>query len=63
MTYWLIARQRLGKHIHAQAYANNNMASIARQRVIKQAFSTIYVVFSAWFVQNGYKKVFSRIEQ
>jgi hypothetical protein len=30
-----IARQRLGKHIPAEAYAHNNKASIARQRISK----------------------------
>jgi hypothetical protein len=41
VTYILIARQRLGKHIPAEAYASNNRTSIARQRISKQAFSTI----------------------
>jgi hypothetical protein len=35
------ARQRLGKHIPAEAYARNNRTSVARQRISKQAFSTI----------------------
>jgi hypothetical protein len=30
-----------GKHIPAEAYARNNRTSIARQRISKQAFSTI----------------------
>jgi hypothetical protein len=41
MTCIPIARQRLGKHIPAEAYARNNRTSIARQRISKQAFSTI----------------------
>jgi hypothetical protein len=35
-----IDRQRLCKHIPAEAYAHN-MTSIARQRISKQVFSTI----------------------
>jgi hypothetical protein len=34
--YKSIARQRLGKHIPAQAYARNNKTSIARQRTNKK---------------------------
>jgi hypothetical protein len=40
VTYRPIARQRLGKHIPAEAYARNR-TSIARQQISKQAFSTI----------------------
>jgi hypothetical protein len=36
-----IDRQRLSKHIPAEAYARNIRASIARQRVSKQAFLKI----------------------
>jgi hypothetical protein len=36
-----IASWQLGKHIPAEAYARNNRTSIARQRISKQAFSTI----------------------
>jgi hypothetical protein len=36
-----IARQRLDKHIPAEAYTRNNRTSIAGQRISKQAFSTI----------------------
>jgi hypothetical protein len=36
-----IARQRLGKHIPAEVYSRNNRMTIARQRISKQAFSTI----------------------
>jgi hypothetical protein len=57
--YRPIARQRLSKHIPAQAYSPNIRASIARQRGSKQAFSTIEDVFSAWSVQSGYKEEFS----
>jgi hypothetical protein len=38
--YRLIARQRLGKYIPAEAYAPDSRSSIARQRIRKQA-STI----------------------
>jgi hypothetical protein len=41
VTYRLIARQRLGKHVPAEAYVRNNWTSIVRQRISKQAFSTI----------------------
>jgi hypothetical protein len=40
VTYRPIARQRLAKHILAGVNARNNRTSIARQRIIKQAFST-----------------------
>jgi hypothetical protein len=39
--YRPIARQRLDKHIPAEAYYRNNGTSIARQRINKQTFSTI----------------------
>jgi hypothetical protein len=58
-----ITRQRLGKHIHAQAYESNNRTRIARQRTSQHASLTIEAVFSAWSVQIGYEKVFSGIEQ
>jgi hypothetical protein len=38
--YRSIVRQLLGKHIPAEVYASNNRTSIARQRILKQAFST-----------------------
>jgi hypothetical protein len=41
VTYRPIVRQRFGKHIPAEAYARNNRKSIAKQRISKQAFSTI----------------------
>jgi hypothetical protein len=41
-----IARQRVAKHIPAEANARNNMTSIARQLRGNQAFSTIQDVFS-----------------
>jgi hypothetical protein len=63
VTYRPIARQRLGKHIPAEAYARNNKTSIIRQRISKHASSTIEVVSSACSVQSGYKEVFSsRVE-
>jgi hypothetical protein len=39
--YRSIARQQLGEHIPAEAYACNNRMSIAGQHISKQAFSTI----------------------
>jgi hypothetical protein len=39
--YRPIARQRLDKHIPAEAYARKNRRSIGRQRFSKQVFSTI----------------------
>jgi hypothetical protein len=53
------ARQRLGKHIPAQPYARNNTTSIVRQRISKQAFSTIERLCFVW----GYKEVFGSIKQ
>jgi hypothetical protein len=53
-----IARQRLGKNIPAQANSRNNRTYIARQRISKNTSITIEDVFSAWFVQSGYKEVF-----
>jgi hypothetical protein len=63
MKYGPIARQRLGKQIPARAYLRNRLASVAGQRVSKQAFSLIEAVFSAWSVQSGYIEVFGSIEQ
>jgi hypothetical protein len=51
-----LARQRLGKHIPAEADSRNNRASITRQRIIKDAFLTIEAAFFAWPVRSGYKK-------
>jgi hypothetical protein len=53
----------LGKHIPAEAYARNNMMSIARQRISKHASLTIEVAFSSWSVQSSYKEVFGGIEE
>jgi hypothetical protein len=55
VTYTCIARQRLDKHIPAKVYVRNNRTSIVRQRISKQAFSTIGAVFSVWSVPRGYK--------
>jgi hypothetical protein len=55
VTYRSIARQRLGKHIPTEAYARNNGAPIVRQRISKQAFSTIETEFSARPVPRGCK--------
>jgi hypothetical protein len=52
-----IARQRVAKHISAEANAPKNWKSIAKQRRRKQALSTIQTVFSVWSVQSGYKRV------
>jgi hypothetical protein len=57
-----IARQRLGKHIPAEAIERNNRTSIAKQRISKHASLTIEAAFSSWSVQSGYKEVFSNIE-
>jgi hypothetical protein len=46
-----IARQRLGKHIPAQANARSNRTSIARQRISKHASLTKEAVFFAWSMQ------------
>jgi hypothetical protein len=59
VTYTAIARQRLGKHIPAQANARNYRISIAKQRISKQASLTVEAMFSAWFVRNGYEEEFS----
>jgi hypothetical protein len=54
--YRHIPRQRLGENIPVEAYAPNNMSSIARQRIIKQAFLTNNeAVLSAWSLPMGYK--------
>jgi hypothetical protein len=50
------AKQRLGKHIPAEANASNNRTSTARQRISKYASLTIESVFSAWYVQMVIKK-------
>jgi hypothetical protein len=49
----LIARQRLAKHILAEA---ENIKSIAMQRHSKHASLTIQVMFSLWSVPKIYKK-------
>jgi hypothetical protein len=41
MMYRHTARERLDKHIPEEAYEHKNRTSIARQQIIKQAFSTI----------------------
>jgi hypothetical protein len=45
MTYRPIARQQLGKHIHAGANARNNRTSIVRQRISEHASLTVEAVF------------------
>jgi hypothetical protein len=52
-----IARQRVAKHIPAEANAQSNRASIARHRRGKQVMSTIPAVFSVGPVQSGCKRV------
>jgi hypothetical protein len=59
VTYRPIAKQRLGKHIPAEANARNNRTSIARQRISKHYSLSIEIVFSAWSVQRIYKEGFS----
>jgi hypothetical protein len=63
MTCVLTARQRLAKQIPARANERNNTTSIARQRRVKHASSTIGDVFSVRPVQSGYKEVFGTTEQ
>jgi hypothetical protein len=36
---------------------------IARQRISKHSSLTIEAVFSAWFMQSGYKEVFSSMKR
>jgi hypothetical protein len=54
-----IARQRLGKHIPAEANASNNSTSIARQRISKHTSLTVEAVISAWSMQSAYKEGFN----
>jgi hypothetical protein len=42
---------------------DENKTSLAKQRIRKDTSLTIEVVFSAWYVQSGYKEVFSSLEQ
>jgi hypothetical protein len=62
-TYGPIARQRLGKHIPAQAYARNNRTYIARQRTSQHASLTIEAVFSVGSMELDYKEVFGSRKQ
>jgi hypothetical protein len=57
------ARQRLSKHILAQANILNNKTSTTRQRISRNAYVRIVAVFSVGYVQSGYKGVFGRTEQ
>jgi hypothetical protein len=52
-----IARQRVAKHVTAEANAWNNRTFIARLRRGKQDLSIIQTVFSVGSVQIGYKRV------
>jgi hypothetical protein len=45
VTYRPIARQRLGKHIPAEANVRNNRTSSARKRISKHAYLTTESVF------------------
>jgi hypothetical protein len=63
VTYRPIARQQLGKPIHAEANARNNRTPITRQQISKHASLTIEVVFSAWSMKSGHKEVFGSIDQ
>jgi hypothetical protein len=47
-----IARQRLGNHCPAEANARNSRTSIGRQRIYKQAFSTVERL-CFWSVPRG----------
>jgi hypothetical protein len=58
-----IVRQRLGKHISAQAKSLNSRMSVTRKQMSKHASLTIEAVFSLGSVQRGYKEVFRSIEQ
>jgi hypothetical protein len=49
----LIARQRLGKHIAAEANAENNRMPFARQRNSKHASLTIYDGVFRWVRAEG----------
>jgi hypothetical protein len=49
-----IARQGLGKHIHAGTNARYSRTSIARQRRGKNASSTIEAAFFVWSMLKGY---------
>jgi hypothetical protein len=59
----IIARQRLGKHIPAEAISFNNRTSVARQRSSKYTSLTIEAVFAVGSVHSGYKEVFGRTEE
>jgi hypothetical protein len=52
----LIARLPLATHITAEANVRNNRTSIARQRLGKDASSTIQALFSVWSVPSCYKR-------
>jgi hypothetical protein len=52
-----IARQRVAKHIPAEANEWKSRRSTAGQRRGKQALSEIQAVFSVGSVQSGYKRV------
>jgi hypothetical protein len=51
-----MSKQRVTKHIPAEANARNNRSVTIKQRG-KQALSTIQAVFSMGSVQSGYKRV------
>jgi hypothetical protein len=57
------AKQRLAKHIPAQADTRNNTTSIARQQINKNISLTIEAVFSAWSVQSDYENEFGSIRE
>jgi hypothetical protein len=56
-------RQRLGKHIPAQAISLSNKTYIAKQRISKHISVTKEAVFSVGTMRNGCKKVFGRTGQ
>jgi hypothetical protein len=56
VTCILIDRQQLAKHLLAEANAQNNRTSVARQGHGKHTLSTIEAVFSVWSVPRVYKR-------
>jgi hypothetical protein len=61
VTYRPIDRQRLGKHIPAEANASNNRTSITRQQISEEAFSTTEMLYFLCGPCRGDIKLMSRI--
>jgi hypothetical protein len=53
-------RPTASKHIPAGANVRNNKTAIARQKIGKEAFSTIEYGVPAWSLPSCYKEDFSR---